>query len=74
MQLNAEQIQAQINALECAMGRNVLSVQFADERVQYRSVQEMIAQLEYLRGRLTKIQQPAGQSSLRYSLARFNCR
>jgi len=70
---NIEQLRIQLAALEAAQLSSVLSVRFEDQQVTYRTADDMIKVIEYLRRRIYQLENPHAART-RYSVARFTCR
>jgi hypothetical protein len=68
-----ESLKIQLASLEQAQLSSVLSVRFEDQQVTYRSAEDMIKVIEYLRRRIYQLENPHAART-RYSVARFTCR
>lgn len=73
MATELETLKGQLQAMEAAQLSNVLSVRFEDQQVTYRSADDMIKMMEYLRRRISQLENPLANRT-RYSVARFTCR
>ena len=62
---------AQLQALEDAIATGELSVEYDGKRVQYRSIDELIAAAEYVRGKLVEAG-TISDSSIRRSVTSFS--
>lgn len=73
MATELEKLKANLATLEASQMSNVLSVRFEDQQVTYRSVDEMIKAMEYMRRRIHQLENPLAAKT-RFSVARFTCR
>ena len=73
MATELERMKTQLAALESAQLSNVQSIRWEDQQITYRSVEEMITAIQYLRRRIYQLENPHATRT-RYSVARFTCR
>lgn len=73
MATEIETLRGQLTSMESAQLSGVLSVRFEDQQVTYRSADDMIKMMEYLRRRIRELENASANRS-RYSVARFSCR
>lgn len=73
MATELELLRTQLTTLEAAQVSNVQSVRFEDQQVTYKSADDMIKQMDYLRRRIAQLENAAANRS-RFSVARFTCR
>lgn len=69
-----ERMKSQLSSMEGKPFSGVQSVRFGDEQVTYRTADELIKLMEYMRARIAELESAGTPRSVRYSLARFVCR
>lgn len=72
MATELERLKAQLAAMQ-ALPLGVLSVRFEDQQVTYSSADDLIKAMEYLRKKISQIENP-GAPRARVALADFRCR
>lgn len=69
-----ERLKNQLAAIEGKPFSGVQSVRMGNDQVTYRTADEMIKLMEYMRSRIAELESGSLAGPVRYSLARFVCR
>lgn len=72
MTTEVEQLKAQLSKLESRPFTGAQTVRFGDQQVTYRSAEDLIKLMDYLRRRIDELQVPTA-SRVSFALADFRC-